>query len=348
MTGEGRHRIFIERLLLTAAIVLVSVLLWTLRDLLMLALGAIVIAVLLRVIADPLASWLKLGDRTSTALAVLLVIAVTSLLGWGFGAQLRGQFSQLSDAFPEAWRNLREEIAALPMGAELLTSAERTITDGNRLAARFGDILLIAGNAVTSLIVILFGSVFLAAQPRLYRDGLLLLLPKRRRELGGEALDDAGQALKLWLLGQLISMVIVGILTGVGLWLAGVPSPLALGLIAGLTEGVPYIGPIVASIPGLLLAFLEGPQTAFWALVVYLAVQQIEGNTVTPIVQRRMVTLPPALTLFAIIAAGLVFGLIGVIFATPLLVVVYVLVKRLYVREVLHTPTPIPGQQDEE
>src|SRR5690606_38012156 len=94
------------------------------------------------------------------------------------------------------------------------------------------------------------------------------------------------------------------------------------------------------------MALLEGPETLLWALLVYVVVQQIEGNTLTPLVHRKMVNLPPALTLFSIIAAGLIFGVIGLIFATPLLVVIYVLVKRLYVREALGTYTPIPGEDD--
>jgi predicted PurR-regulated permease PerM len=149
--------------------------------------------------------------------------------------------------------------------------------------------------------------------------------------------------LRLWLIGQAISMIVVGLATGIGLWLAGVPSAVALGVIAGLTEAVPYVGPIVGSIPGLLVALTVGPETAFWALVVYVIVQQLEGYALLPIIQRRMVSLPPALTLFWIMAAGLLFGALGVVFAAPILVVIYVLVKRLYVREALGTPTRIPG-----
>jgi len=123
---------------------------------------------------------------------------------------------------------------------------------------------------------------------------------------------------------------------------------MALGLIAGLTEGIPYLGPIVGSIPGLLLALLQGPETAMWALIVYVAVQQIEGNTLVPLIHHEFVNLPPALTLFWIVAAGLIFGVVGVIFATPMLVVLFVMVKRLYVREALDTDTVLPGETDED
>ena len=155
---------------------------------------------------------------------------------------------------------------------------------------------------------------------------------------------DSGGALRLWLRGQLISVLLVGTLTWIGLALAGVPAAFALGTIAALLEVVPYVGPIVSAIPGLLLALALAPETALWALLVYVAVQQIEGNFIQPLVQKKVVTVPPALTLFGMIAAGLLFGFLGILFAAPLAVVAYVLLKRLYVREVLHTATTVPGE----
>lgn len=339
---------FIARLLILAAFILLFTLLWALRGLLILVVGAVVFAVLLRVLADPLMRLTGLGTRASALLAVLIILALLGLLGWTFGGQIVGQFNQLGTAIPDAWGNLARQIATLPMGEELLASMNAMLSDHDSIANWIGRALLALGDALTAMLLVFFGAIFIAAQPRLYRQGMLKLLPSESRPLAGEAMDDAGRALKLWLLGQLISMVVVGVLSGVGLWLAGVPSALALGIIAGLTEGVPYLGPIAAAIPGLLLALLQGPETALWALLVYVIVQQVEGNTLVPIVQRQTVSLPPALTLFAIIAAGMLFGLVGVIFAAPLLVIVFVLVKRLYVRESLGTPTPIPGERTDE
>jgi predicted PurR-regulated permease PerM len=122
------------------------------------------------------------------------------------------------------------------------------------------------------------------------------------------------------------------------------PAALALALLAGLAEFVPLIGPIVAAIPALLIALSEGVQTALWTLLLYLAVQQVESNLIMPVVQHRVVSLPPAITLFAVVAFGLLFGSLGVLFATPLAVVLFVAVKKLWVSETLGEPTDLPGR----
>lgn len=336
------HRTFAERLLIVAAFAVITWMLWELRSLFVIVIGAVVFAVLLRSIANPISRAAGVGPRVSTAIAVMLVLAVLLCAGWLFGSQASSQFAVLTAAMPLSWDALQARAAAIPMGEQLLEA----VTQGQDLPARITGLFSLVTNAATTLVLIGFGAVFLAAQPKLYIEGLVLLVPRRGRPQLRQTFEDTGRALRLWLLGQLISMVVVGLLTGVGLWLAGVPSPLALGLIAGLTEGIPYIGPIIGAIPGLLLALTAGPETVTWALLVYLAVQQIEGNTLVPMIQHRMVNLPPALTLFWIVAAGMLFGMLGLIFAAPMLVVLYVMVKRLYVREALGTPTPVPGADD--
>ena len=132
-------------------------------------------------------------------------------------------------------------------------------------------------------------------------------------------------------------------LTWLGLMIIGVPSALTLGLLAALLEFVPFIGPIVAAVPAILLGFAAGPDKAIWVAFLFVAIQQFEGNVLEPMVQQRAVDLPPALLLFALVAGGLVFGVAGILLAAPLTVVLYVLVKKLYVQEALGTPTPLPG-----
>ena len=139
-------------------------------------------------------------------------------------------------------------------------------------------------------------------------------------------------------------MLVVGLLTGFGLWLLGMPSFLVLGLMAGVLEFIPFAGPIIAAVPAVLLALAAGPEMTFWVILLYLAVQQFEGNVLTPLVQQYAVDLPGAVLLFSLIGFGTLFGTLGIILAAPLAVVTMVLVKRLYVIETLHTPTPIPGE----
>ena len=158
-------------------------------------------------------------------------------------------------------------------------------------------------------------------------------------------MDESERALRLWLKGQLIAMVVVGLLTGVGLWLLGMRSALALGLLAGLLEFIPFAGPLLAAVPAILLALAVGPDMALWVLLLYFAVQQFEGYVLTPLVQQYAVDLPGVILLFSLLGFGTLFGTLGVVLAAPLSVVTFVLVKRLYVIEALHTQTPIPGEK---
>lgn len=140
-------------------------------------------------------------------------------------------------------------------------------------------------------------------------------------------------------------MVAVGALTALGLWLIGLPAPLALGLLAGLLEFVPYVGPILAALPGVLIAASLGPETMLYALLVYVVVQQVESNAIVPLVARQVLSLPPALAIFSVVALGLVFGPLGLVFAAPLTVLLVVAIGKLYVRETLGQPVKVPGEE---
>jgi predicted PurR-regulated permease PerM len=181
----------------------------------------------------------------------------------------------------------------------------------------------------------------------MYRTGAIKLIPPDKRGLIADAMDHSERALHLWLKAQLISMVVVGTLTFIGLKLLGMPAALALALIAFMLEFIPFAGPIIAALPAVLLAFGQSPEMALWVAGLYTVIQQLEGNVVYPLVQQWAVHVPAVLLLFSLIGFGLLFGIIGVIFAAPLTVVTYVLVKRLYVQEALKTATPIPGDDKE-
>lgn len=212
-----------------------------------------------------------------------------------------------------------------------------------------GGMIFQAGAAIVDMLatlaLVIFVGVFFAINPDLYKNGILLLFTKQRTGRVEEALDASGNALWHWLMGQLVSMAFVGITVAIGLSIVGVPLALILGLIAGLFDFVPYLGPLAALVPGLLLAMAEGPDVALWAGLVYLIAQQLEGYVVTPLIQRRKVSMPPSLTILAVVSFGLVFGVPGIVLATPLAVVTMVLVGMLYVEDVLGKDIAIPGQQ---
>ena len=345
---DARQETFglVVRSLLAAAGIAVLVLAAVrLRELLVLAFGAVVIGVLIRALADAIERRTPLGGKGAFYAALLLIALVIGAFAWLFGAQVAAQVSQLSETIPAMWQRIQEWLRTVPGGEALLASVQRVTLDGGSQPS-VQRVLGSLANGITGFLLVLFGAVFIAADPSLYRRGLAMLFPRSRRALADEALGESARAIKLWMLGQFIAMLAVGTLTTLGLWLVGVPAALALGLIMGFLEVIPFIGPIMGSIPILIMALSAGPDTALLALAVILVVQQAEGSLITPLVQKKVVSLPPAVTVFGVITGGLLFGPAGLLFAAPLLVVVFVLVKRLYVEEALDTPTYVPGRDD--
>lgn len=208
---------------------------------------------------------------------------------------------------------------------------------------QMGTFAMALADAAAQIILVLFGAIFLAFQPGLYRAGVAKLVPRDQSGRVEKVLDRTGGALWLWAAGQMVEMVIIGLLTGIGLWLLGVPAPLALGLIAGLLEFIPFAGPILAAIPGILLALTVSPTLALWTALFYLVLQQLEGNLILPLIQRKAVDLPPVVAIFSLLIFGSLFGVIGVLFAVPLAVATLTIVQVLYVKETLHRDVHVEG-----
>ncbi len=338
-------RPFVARVLVTLALVALALLLWKLSDLVLVIFGAVVVAVLLHSLVHLLTRYTRLSH--GLALGVVLLVLVLGFAGlmWLFGAQLAREMQSLKQSLPEAWAHFRQWLDASPAGALAQQGFDQLHDGMSGLAAKIGTWALSASGNLTDMVLMLVGGIYLAAQPRIYREGTLKLFPKDRRALMGEALDASGTALRAWLGGQLLAMVVVGTLTGIGLWLLGVPVAFGLGLITALLDFVPIVGPILAAIPAVLLGFTVSPQVALGALAVFVVMQQIEGHVLQPLIQQRAVDLPPMVLLVSLFGIGALFGLPGVLLAAPMTVVIYVLVKRLYVMEALQTETPIPGQE---
>lgn len=336
---------FVRRVLIAAGIVLLGWALFSVRDLLLVILAALLLSLALRAAAEGLHRRLGVPLRWALAFTILAVLALLGAAAWLFGAEVVSQVDVLREALPRAWNALLQRYGDTVVADQLRSRMADASPDGAALLAGVGAAVSTVTGVAGAVLLAFVGAIYLAADPGLYQAGLLKLVPGPRRDLARVALGETARALRLWLLGQLVSMSVIGVLTGLGLAWVGLPSALALGLLAGLLAFVPLVGPIVSAIPALLLALADGAATVGWTLAVFVGVQQIEGNVVMPFVQRRMVDLPPALLLFAIVAAGTLLGPLGALLAAPLTVVVFVLVKRLYVREALDTPTPLPGEE---
>jgi predicted PurR-regulated permease PerM len=304
-----------------------AVLAWELRQFFLLAFGALLVAILLRVLASGIARLTGLGMRTSLAAAIFIVLAVIGVIMWRFGAALSGQFNELVSHIQGGVQSLKKTLQdsgfdwtgsnLVAEGASLLTGSIGNLASSGLAFAEAGLIIAVS-------------AVYLSAEPDLYRRGLVRLL----RPLGGEQLDrhisKIGRALQLWLLAQLILMLLVGVLTLISLWVIGLPNPVALALIAGLAEAVPYVGPFLSAVPALLVAITLGWGPALWTAAAYIGIHVIEGYLAAPLVERYFVTIPPALVLSGIVLSALVFGTPGIVLAAPMTVAVYVAVRLLY------------------
>lgn len=326
-------------LVMTGALILF---LWRISSLLLLMLASMVLAVVLHAIADPLVSRWRVPPAVALAVAVLVMLALTGVTGWLIEDQLASQADSMSRAIADGLDNLRDWLATIPIGRPVLQALDAS-PQGAKVLTRLFHLALATGNVILDFIVVTVGALFFAAQPELYRNGFLKLAPQPLRPALREALDDSGRALKLWVVTILVAMVAVGTMVGLGLWMIGIPSAAALGLIAGLSEFAPYVGPTLAMIPAMLLAINHGgwPEVGL-VVAIYFVVRMLQANLVTPIVQSRVVRVPPAMTLFAIIGAGVAFGPLGLAIGGPVNVLAYVLVKRLWVRDTLGEPGAVP------
>ena len=323
-----------------------ALILWQLRDILLLAFAAILIAILLRSLGHLIERWTPAGPRLSLIVAGLLILAIIAGFLLVLGGQLRAQLFDLIDRMPQLWQALEERLH-LDLSEAWLAGRIRDAVDAGGAMSSLAGIPMMLLEGLGWLLIVLVAGGYMAAEPRLYQRGFLKLFPEGLREEADETLFETVEgALRLWLLGQLVSMTLVGSLTTLGLWLLGVPSALGLGFIAGVLEFIPYLGPFLSAAPAVAIALGQDTGLALWVIGLYLLVQQAEGLIITPLVQARAVDLPPALTIFAILVFGALFGPLGVLLATPLTVLCMVLVKKLWMREALKEEVTIPGEPD--
>jgi predicted PurR-regulated permease PerM len=299
--------------------------------------AAILVAIVLRAAARGLHRVTRIPVGFALAVVILLIVgglgAAIALLAEPAAAQA----SKFAEIAPKSIDTVRARLEELPWASRI---AERL--DGG--APPFERIFAFAGSGLRALsfaVVIVVTGIYLAASPATYVDGVVRLLPVARRARGRAVLLETGETLERFLVGRIVSMVAVGVLTGVLLALLGVPLALLLAVIAGLLTFVPYVGPMIAAVPiGLVTLVTSETSTVLWALAGYAAIQSLEGFVITPIAQKRAVALPPALTLVGEVAMGLLFGAFGVVISVPFTAALLVIVRKVYVEGHLEAVRP--------
>ncbi len=331
---------FAYRAAIFIALALTPLLLWKLFDVVLILTGAILLAVLLHVVAWPLRK-IRLPRPLALAIAGLLLSAVIGGVFYLFGSGMGKELQELLRRAEAGQRQITELLQGSTFGKSVLSHVQGSTFS---LPDLFAQAFRISASFLAGVAIAIVGGAFLAVEPELYRDGLSLLFPRPQREAANETIDYLAGALRLWILGQFMEMALVGAMVGAAVWIVGLPSPFALGAIAGVTQFVPYLGPLVGMVPALLVATTVNWTTLFWTIAAYLVIHQVDGYVIMPIIQRRMVSVPPALMLLSIVTLSELFGVTATVFAAPITVLLYVLVTKLYVRETLHEEVAVPGE----
>ncbi|HSK09111.1 MAG TPA: AI-2E family transporter [Vicinamibacterales bacterium] len=327
--------------------VLAGLFLWAAGQLLLLVFAGVLLAVFLRTLASWLSGMTPLPVRWALLVVVLGLVGVSVLVGVLFAPRLAEQASELTDRLPRAISQFTEQLKQYSWSRWLIEQAPEPseVTDPAAVAGSARQAASGLMDALVGAVVVLFVGLYLAAEPRPYLRGLLRLVPVARRRRAASALFAAGHTLRWWLLGQVLSMIVVGIITGVGLALIGVPLALVLGVLAGLFEFIPTLGPFIAFLPALLLGLLEGPQAALAVVALYGFIQTVEGYLLTPLVQRKTVHLPPVVTIATQVFLAWTMGPVGLLVAVPLVAVVMVTTQMLYVEDVLGDRLELEAEQ---
>lgn len=313
--------------------------------------GGTLFAIFLNGISDFLKDLTNMSRDWALGFTIIILLATLGLTGWLAGSSIASQISELIKRFPQAMTIIRDYLSNYVWGRSLLDSfpeLQELLPAGKGLIGNVTGFFTTIVGAFTGIILVFFVGIYLAIEPDLYIEGFLHLFPSEKKSRAREVLGAIERALRWWLLGRSASMVAVGLLTMTGLLIIGLPLAPSLGLISGLLTFIPFIGPWLSIAPALMVGLVEGPMMILSVIMVYIVVQQLENHLITPIVQKEAVFIPPVLLVTAQTLIGILFGLIGILLATPLAIVMMILVQMLYVEDVLDEQIRVLGAHSRE
>ncbi len=265
------------------------------------------------------------------AISVIGVVILTTGLFWLMGAKIQAQVAELSDTLPATIENAKSQLSKNPIGKLVVekANAPETTKKAKALASTFFKSTF---GVFADIYVVLFLGIFFTISPAIYKKGIVALIPKKGQHKGEDVLTKLGENLKKWLKGKIFSMAVVMILTAIGLAIIGIPMWLVLAIIAGLLSFIPNFGPLIALIPAVLVGLMQSPATAAIVAGLYILIQVVESNFITPMVQQKLINTPPALIITAQLLISPLTGGWGLVLATPLMLILMILVQELYLK----------------
>lgn len=305
----------------------------------LLVFAGIFFAVLLNYASNWLVSKTPLKYGLALFLVLLFITGILALIIILIGPSMVEQVQDMTETLPGSLQNLKEKITQTPVGKnlfeELPTDIGALLEDRGEVMSRIVGSFSTTIGAIANFFIIIVTGIFLASSPGIYTQGFVRLFPLDFRERLKEVMLKTQHSLSLWMMAKLISMLVVGIFTAIGLEILGMPMPYALALIAALLSFIPNIGPYLALAPAVLIALMQGGNMFVYVLILYFGIQIIESYLITPMIEKKMVQLPPALTLFWMVLLGVLTGILGLIMATPILAALIVIIGELYVKDYL-------------
>ena len=313
-------------------IVVILLLLKATFSVFMLILAGVLIAIFFRGLSGWIATKTKWNDSVCLVVSVAGTLILMILLFWLLGAKIQAQVTELSDTLPTTIENAKAQLDKSSLGQKIVEklSSPKTQKKAEAVVQTFFKSTF---GILGDLYVVLFLGIFFTASPKQYKKGIVALVPSKSQPKADEVLSKIAVNLKKWLEGKIFAMFVVFILTAIGLIIIGLPMWLTLALIAGILNFIPNFGPLIAMIPAVLIGLMQSPSTAAFVAGLYILVQVAESNFITPKVQQRLINIPPALIIIAQLLISPLTGGWGLVLATPLMVIIIVLVQQLYLNK---------------
>lgn len=325
-------------ILLTCSVFFIS---WYAIDVFLLTFAAILLSIFLRSLNNLIQKVIYLHDSLSMSLVLGLVISIFTLMAFFMSPIISEQIHNLSKDIPSALDKVNQILHSTFNLAPLsslyqMMSENNLLPQGKNILNQATSLFSTTFGFLGSVFVFLIMGIFLAFDPYTYKEGFISLFPPSKQKKIGKIIDSILDILQKWIIVKMFSMVIVGVFTTIGLWLLSIPMALTLGILAAILTFIPNIGPILAAIPAILVAFIQSPISAIYVISLYIAIQALESSIITPLIQKKMISQPPALVIFSQLIMGLLTGFLGLSLATPLLAALSVIIKKAYIENNAH------------
>ena len=322
--------------LITVFSIVIVLIAWYAIDVLLLTFAAILFAIFLRILNNLIKKFVHLPDILSMSLVIGIIFILFTMTTIFMTPVINEQIHNLSQDIPGAWDKFKQMLSST-LNLDSVSSiyqklnVQNLLPHGKNFLLQAANIFSSTFGLIGSLLVVIVMGIFLAYDPKTYKEGFISLIPSSKQEKADNIIESIGDILQWWVIGKIFSMFFVGILTLLGLWFLSIPMALTLGLIAAILTFIPNIGPIISAIPAILIAFTQNPRSALYVIALYSVIQAIEGYIVTPLIQGKTIALPPALVIFSQLIMGLLTGFLGLSLATPLLAALSVIIKKSYI-----------------